>query len=311
MRKFYLFASLLALSAANAQVIIDDDFEGYPVGSYFGGHWSNWSGTSGSENIIISTDQAASGTKSGYISNDGIQDAVLQFGSEYFVGTYTLQMKMYVPSDGGAYTNIQELSDIGSGNFANVFTFNYTPTSTPSSTPGKAYAVGTDYYYPFDIPNDEWFTFQVVIDLDNFVIVPTVNGTFTYNGADPGYGDIPYAGDYYSIAAYDMYSYVSGAAVTKFYVDDVVFAEGALAVNDVNAKSFSVYPTVVDNQTFNVSGKTKISTVEVYNMAGQQVLKLAPNALSAEVNASRLTPGTYIVKVIGEKETLSKKIIVK
>lgn len=29
------------MTATNAQVSINDNFESYPVGSYFGGHWSN------------------------------------------------------------------------------------------------------------------------------------------------------------------------------------------------------------------------------------------------------------------------------
>lgn len=314
MRKIYLLAGLLFAFSAQSQVLISDDFESYPVGSYFGGHWSNWSGATGAENIIVSQDRAVSGTKSGYISNDGIQDAILQFGDEFYEGEFNLQMKMYVPSAGGAYTNIQEKAEIGAGNFANVFTFGYTPTQIPTSTPGEAHATGTEGYYSFEYPTDEWFTFNVKVSLDELYVTPTVNGEFIEDGApvDVSLVKIPYGGDYFSIAAFDLFSYVSGAANSTWYIDDVVFAKGELAgVKDANVSEYKIYPTVVSNQVFTVSGKDKINNLEVYNMAGQQVLKLAPNATSVQVNASKLTAGTYVVKIVGEKNILSKKVIVK
>lgn len=67
----------MIMAATNAQVTINDNFESYPVGSYFGGHWSNWSGTTGAENLIVTNAQASSGTKSGAINTNG-QDVILK-----------------------------------------------------------------------------------------------------------------------------------------------------------------------------------------------------------------------------------------
>ena len=59
------------------------------------------------ENIIVSDDFAASGTKSGFIGpGQGPQDALLYLGNET-TGDYTLRWNMYVPSGNEGYFNVQ------------------------------------------------------------------------------------------------------------------------------------------------------------------------------------------------------------
>ena len=63
-------------------------------------HWTNWSQNASpsgiAENIVVTTAQAASGTKSGTIGNGGIQDAYLFLGN-LSSGQYTSEFNMYVP----------------------------------------------------------------------------------------------------------------------------------------------------------------------------------------------------------------------
>jgi len=321
MRKFYLLASIMMMTAANAQVTINDNFESYPVGSYFGGHWSNWSGATGGENLLVTTAQAASGTKSGTISVDG-QDVIMKIPTAY-TGVHTYQWKMLVPANKSAWMAFMEDTStpssyaddsmpfklnfntntfIGNDNYDNkMYVSLYATDTSVSLSPPITYPIG------------QWATYKVVFDLDSAIVSLYIDGTKII--------ETDYTAPGLSVGGADMWKFdtgnifITGSTSTndpcEWYIDDFMYAEGELATAEVTANSFSVYPTLVSNQVFNVSGKSKITNVEVYNIAGQQVLKLAPNATSVQVNTSKLVPGTYIVNVTGDQTKLSKKIIVK
>lgn len=321
MRKIYLLASVMVMAAANAQVSINDDFESYSAGSYYGGHWSNWSGASGAENLVVSSAQAASGTKSGTISVDG-QDVILKIPTAY-TGVHTYQWKMLVPANKSAWMAFMEdtsnPASYGSDSMPFKLNFNTNSVIGTDNYDNKMYVslyadeTSVSLSDPIDYPIGQWATYKVVFDLDSAIVSLYINGTKII--------ETDYTAPGLSVGGADLWKFdtgnifITGSTSTndpcEWYIDDFVYGEGDLAVVDVKAKSFSVYPTLVSNQVFNVSGESKISSVEVYNIAGQQVLKLAPNATSVEVNTSKLVPGTYIVNVTGEQTKLSKKIIVK
>lgn len=322
MRKIYLLASMVVMAAANAQTTpINDNFESYPVGSYYGGHWSNWSGASGAENLIITNAQASSGTKSGAINTNG-QDVILKVPTAY-TGVHTFQWKMLVPANRSAWLAFMEDTStpssyaddsmpfklnfntntfIGTDNYDNkMYLSLYADETSVSLTPPITYPIG------------QWATYKVVFDLDTATVAFYINGTLTFQTDYTAPGLAVGGADLWKFDTGNIF--ITGATSTndpcEWYIDDFLYGEGDLATVDVTANSFSVYPTLVSNQVFNVSGKSKISSVEVYNIAGQQVLKLAPNATSVQVNTSKLVPGTYIVNVTGDQTKLSKKIIVK
>ncbi|PZP38384.1 MAG: hypothetical protein DI598_20925 [Pseudopedobacter saltans] len=321
MKKIYLLASIMVMAAANAQVSIDDNFESYTAGSYFGGHWSNWSGATGGENLVVTTTQAASGTKSGTISVDG-QDVILKIPTVY-TGVHTYQWKMLVPANKSAWMAFMEdtstPSAYGDDSMPFKLNFNTNTFIGDDNYDNKMYLslyasdTSVSLTPPIDYPIGQWATYKVVFDLDSAIVSFYINGTKII--------ETDYTAPGLSVGGADLWKFdtgnifITGSTSTndpcEWYIDDFVYGEGDLATTEVTANSFSVYPTLVSNQVFNVSGKSKISSVEVYNIAGQQVLKLAPNATSVEVNTSKLVPGTYIVNVTGEQTKLSKKIIVK
>lgn len=311
----------MIMAAANAQVSINDNFESYPVGSYFGGTWSNWSGASGAENLRVTTAQAASGTKSGTISVDG-QDVIMKTPTAY-LGVHTYQWKMFIPANKSAWMAFMEdtSNPANYGTDPMPFKLNFN-TNTVIGTDNydnkmyvSLYATDTSVSLspPITYPIGQWATYKVVFDLDSAIVSLYINGTKII--------ETDYTAPGLSVGGADLWKFdtgnlfITGATSTndpcEWYIDDFVYGEGDLATVDVTANSFSVYPTLVSNQVFNVSGKSKITNVEVYNIAGQQVLKLAPNATSVQVNTSKLVPGTYIVNVTGDQTKLSKKIIVK
>jgi len=310
MRKIYFLAFALFGLVLNAQTVIDDDFESYPTGTYFGGHWSNWSQSASatSESIIISEDMAFSGSKSGHIGDSGVQDALLIF-DQVFTGVYSFQFKMYIPSERTGYYNFQNtLANLGvTGNWGNQIYLGLTPDTVPLPTPGTGYITGTEFYYPFSYPEDTWFTITHVIDLDDATTRMYIDGEEVLTGDG---SPIPYPGDYFAIEAMDFYSHTSS---NFYYIDDITMVEGdiTMATNEVNnISTISVYPTVV-NDSFNVSAKSNISEIAVFNTTGQQVMRVAPQGNSAQVNVNSLPSGVYVVKVMAGKEVKTSKIVVK
>ena len=321
MRKIYLLASIMIMAATNAQVSINDNFESYPVGSYFGGTWSNWSGATGGENLRITTAQAASGTKSGTISVDG-QDVIMKVPTA-FTGVHTYQWKMLVPANKSAWMAFMEDTSTPSsyGTDAMPFKLNFNTNTFigADNYDNKMYVslyaddTSVSLSPPITYPIGQWATYKAVFDLDAAIVSLYIDGTKII--------ETDYTAPGLAVGGADLWKFdtgnlfITGATSTndpcEWYIDDFIYAEGILATAEVSANSFSIYPTIVSDQVFTVSGKSKISNVEVYNVAGQLVLKLAPNASSVQVNASKLLPGTYIVNVTGDQTKISKKIIVK
>jgi hypothetical protein len=319
MKKFY-FLLVMALGfnmAINAQ-IVDDDFEDYPLGPYFGGHWSNWDMTSGAANLIITDSQAFSGEKSGTISADG-QD-VLWVIDPVFFGVYTLQWKMLVPQDRSAWIGFMEdATALGDDSMPLKLYFNTNADINGTDYDNKMYlglyaGEGTvSLSEPIDYPIGEWATYKITLDLDTSIMTFSINGTeviateytapnFQFGGAD--------------LWKFDTGNiFITGATPTndpcEWYIDDLTFVEGELGVSEVNTNSsISVYPTVA-TETFNVTSKNIITEVSIFNTAGQQVMRVSPNSSTANISVNALQSGVYIVKVAAGKEVKTSKIIVK
>lgn len=298
MKKIYFLAlSLMIGFGANAQ--LTDGFEDYPLGPYFGGHWSNWSGVSiDDENIIIADDRAHSGTQSGYIGENGIQDPILRLGN-VTGGIWTLQLRVYVDFGASGYFNFQDEQNVTAGNWGIQVHIN--DQENWPDNPDQVVIVANDAQVAFAAPFEfeEWGVFTFVHDLDNNTVTVNYNGDVIYdNAADLELGQLG-GMDFYSISPNN-----------SMYIDDIVFVEGELGVSDMTGATISVYPTVVKD-VVNISAKSNISDIAVYNTAGQQVLKSNPNNVSTQVNMSALPAGVYIVKIQAGKEILTKKVVVK
>ena len=93
------------------------------------------------------------------------------------------------------------------------------------------------------------------------------------------------------------------------YVFDLVCSE-ILATHNINSAKLTYYPNPV-NDVLNISADQKITSVSVYNVAGQKVINNV-KANYGQVNVSRLTSGTYIVTAILENgKTETFKVIKK
>ena len=72
---------------------------------------------------------------------------------------------------------------------------------------------------------------------------------------------------------------------------------GTTAVGENTIEGFSYYPNPVKEQGLNLMAPQNIDAVIIYNMLGQEVLNLKPNAKNYNVEMSNLQAGTYILKV--------------
>ncbi|MFN0176975.1 MAG: T9SS type A sorting domain-containing protein [Saprospiraceae bacterium] len=144
--------------------------------------WTTWSGTAGTtEDGIISTEQANSGTKSFKILTTapagGPQDVVLKLGNRT-TGRYELKWMYYVPVGKQAYYNIQNVVPIGAGAWNLDAFFGINNTGNIQIGAGASLAT-------FTYPNGEWFEVRHIIDLDNNLLTLWVDGQYVHKMSYP------------------------------------------------------------------------------------------------------------------------------
>lgn len=95
-------------------------------------------------------------------------------------------------------------------------------------------------------------------------------------------------------------------------VDNFCFADDCtvLATGNVNKDKFIYYPNPVQNE-LNLRGEQTISSIEVYNLAGQVLnhVKVAQKAYT--LNTTKLPAGMYVVKIAFENGTTQSVKIIK
>ncbi len=304
MKKVYLLAFALGAFAfsANAQ-LIDDDIESYSLGPLFEDHWSSWSGTAGPDNALVSDEYANSGTQSVFISGDLAQDALLLLGNQAS-GEWQLDFKMYIPGGKSGYFNFQgETEGGGAGNGgAGVFlspNLVFNNVQSTSGSPGVGGAYGNvddpDPIYTWTYPQDFWFDVSIIFNVDDITWTMTIDGTEI---PTQPMDDTPVVG------GIDFFSF---DANNEYYIDDVVFGSTA-GIQDFAADSFRMYPNPVKD-VLNISTKTAVDNIEVYDVLGKRVLSAQPDVISPKINMSGLASGTYMVKVTIGNASKTVKII--
>lgn len=83
---------------------------------------------------------------------------------------------------------------------------------------------------------------------------------------------------------------------------------GVLSTNEVEKSNVLVHPNPVKD-VLNLSYDKKITTVSIYNLAGQEVITKVVNANSCKIDTSSLLSGNYILKMTFGTEEKTLKII--
>lgn len=82
----------------------------------------------------------------------------------------------------------------------------------------------------------------------------------------------------------------------------------SLGVNSFDKNLLSIYPNPVKD-VLNVSYKSEISEVKIYNLLGQEVLSKTINSGDFNLNVSNLSTGSYVVKLMATEGQHSFKLI--
>ncbi len=84
--------------------------------------------------------------------------------------------------------------------------------------------------------------------------------------------------------------------------------EYVLSTDDNQVAGFSMYPNPA-NDIVTVRAQNEIQNVTFFNILGQKVLEVSPNALTQEINVATLKAGVYIVNVTSDEQVGSYRLI--
>lgn len=137
------------------------------------------------------------------------------------------------------------------------------------------------------------YTWNTVATVDDIVVEANGNITWYYTEADAVAGTNPIpagteiqSGTYYAVASYGDCSSAPFAVTVETVLDDGHF--------DLDA--FSYWPNPVKD-VLTMTYSEEITSVTVYNLLGQQVIALAPNATEVKIDMTALAEGPYTIHV--------------
>ncbi len=111
------------------------------------------------------------------------------------------------------------------------------------------------------------------------------------------------AGDTYYLRAWDYGNNQLGTFDIGGYYDTSSIADNKI-------EGFKFYPNPV-NHTLNLSAQENIENVNVFNIAGQEVLSIQPNATQTQINMGKLQNGIYFVKAQVNGQVTAFKVVKK
>lgn len=82
----------------------------------------------------------------------------------------------------------------------------------------------------------------------------------------------------------------------------------ALSTNDFTDSDFKIYPNPVSKNYFNIKTNQSLK-VEIFDILGKSILKTQVDSNNSKIDINRLTKGIYLVKLISDKGSVTKKLI--
>ena len=164
------------------------------------------------------------------------------------------------------------------------------------------------YFYSMDAINIR-VTLSSDPNVSALVIYSAVNGAAT-SGSDLTFVDQPgnVCGlqDEAIIDTEPNTWYYIFAATAEPYAN-VAVHNSVLGVSDNTLEGFSYYPNPVTSE-INLSAKSNLDEVTIFNLVGQKVYTDKPNNSRKSIDISNLQTGMYIMKISSEGKTASYKI---
>jgi hypothetical protein len=281
-----------------------DDFESYTSGGYLATQapcWSTWSGTPGStEDAVISTDQAYSGTQSVLVEIP--TDLIFPLGDKT-EGEYEVSFYLYIEPDFSGYFDILHYFATATDYELGLAAF-FAPD-------GSGYiSAGGENAATFSFPQATWFECKTLIDLDDDYAEIYINGNFihswqwslTYAG-DPGTNQLSTAG---------FYAWFPTPATPKCYFDDFKYeAATGVGLGEQNpAVDMIIFPNPA-NDFVRITSPAIISEISMYNNIGQLVYNQHVNGKYLTVNTSDFENGIYSIQVKTNLGLVTDKLLIK
>ncbi len=187
---------------------------------------------------------------------------------------------------------------------------------------------GISYFYAYSDgdQNGTAPTIKVSVSSDcgaTWTEVSSVTPAETGNPADPTKFYVPASNDYRLVSVplsnfkntsiIAKISGIPGSTGNALYIDEIVISSvGSLAVKETATNvGFDVFPNPASGMfTITLPTATKAS-YSVKDLTGKEVLAMDMAGVSADVNASQLKPGLYIIEVSVDGITTSKKLMIK
>ena len=201
------------------------------------------------------------------------------------------------------YYNVTVNDNAGCATFASVYvsdTSNAIPVATLSNIPqDTCLAFNYDSVFVYSVDMIDSTTIDVV-----WAFLQTLNGT------------IAYLTEIYHISSLGYYN-ISIAITCNSKTTSVYFGHMFVDYNSLLYEiadntllnSINIYPNPA-NETINITNAEK-SNISIYNLLGEVVLKAKSSSANATINVSKLSEGTYIIKVIGKERVVAKKLVIK
>lgn len=220
MRKIYLTlcVALISMATMAQTTLIGEDFETFTAGTGIadqaGAPWTTWSGTTGgSEDPVVSTDQAHGGANSIYVIANN--DLVLDLGAQS-TGRFQVKFWIYVTSGNAAYFNL--LSD-----FAGTSSEWATQTKFNGDGTGLVDAGGADAG-TFTYSHDTWIEINYIVDIEDDFATLYIDGSeiisWQYTRGSFGDGCAPI------LDAVNIYGWTDDSGnPSDFYIDDIEFIQ--------------------------------------------------------------------------------------
>lgn len=93
-------------------------------------------------------------------------------------------------------------------------------------------------------------------------------------------------------------------------VMNIVGTSATASINDLKLVNFLYYPNPAEDKLY-MTAKEDIKRVSLFNLLGQEIKRLEPSKLDAELDLTSLTSGTYFVRATVNNKTGSFKILKK
>lgn len=96
-----------------------------------------------------------------------------------------------------------------------------------------------------------------------------------------------------AVLFFEILGSVTNPSDDTFLFDDILFGDlGTLGVNDFETLDFKLFPNPTQN-TWTVRSNQEISSIQLYDILGKQVLSIRPNSNEVTIEASDLSNGIY------------------